>query len=191
MPFIWIPYGTKYTATVAGYVWKYVTCSHCGCQYVYALKRQATGEGTAMLGINKSGAAGTARQSAYEQLDDALSNEIGIFCCPDCGMYQENMVEKLKREEMHTVTMGAVGIGIIVVLIVLVILSLASGSVGVIIACMVVCLYIWLVQRRFAKAKRLNPNANADRRRGQPCSQNYPVLRRAEYEQWQASKNKL
>ena len=41
-----IPYGTEYTVTVSGHVWKPVRCEHCACEFVYRMTVEAEGSAT-------------------------------------------------------------------------------------------------------------------------------------------------
>jgi hypothetical protein len=73
-----------------------VVCEHCGNPYFYMLRRTASGEGEAVLGINYAGAKNEATQQAQNRLKEALS-DIDPIACPACGNYQADMIVRLKR----------------------------------------------------------------------------------------------
>jgi hypothetical protein len=91
-----IPYGTKYTITIEGFIWKPIKCERCGCEFAYRVKRVASGQGENFLWLNKKRAIDTARSLARENLLDTLDNAFEQYPCHDCGIYQRDMAKIIK-----------------------------------------------------------------------------------------------
>jgi hypothetical protein len=184
-----IPVGNRYTATVSGSTLKYVTCSCCGCQFVYQLKREASGEATSFLWLDNSGATNRARKSASKSLNNRLQNEVNARSCPDCGMYQENMVGKLKRNAWNEVFSNTIlgAIFLIVAFFVSLFLSLPNSLMFTLLIAISV-FRVWSVSKATVHAFNLNPNAHADKRKGRTYSDKYPVLRLSELEALRAKR---
>jgi len=183
-----VPVGNKYTATMTGSAWKPVTCSYCGCQYVYQIKRQATGKATSWLWLNNNGATNKARESATGILNDKLRNEIDAISCPDCGMYQENMVNKFKNDAWSDVVRVAISFGVIGVVLVIIGSCLFTTLPSWLQSTLLVALvgfWVWAVLRMAIRAYNLKPNANAHKRKGRTFSEKYPALRLSELESLQ------
>jgi len=181
-----IPVGNKYTATVTGSAMKHVICSHCGCEFVCQLKRQAAGEATSWLWLNNNGASYNARASATDALNNKLQNEIDAVPCPNCGMYQENMVRKLKNDAWNEVVRVAFSFGVIGVILVLIGLCLFSTLPSWLQSTLLVAIvgfWVWAVLRMTIRAYNLKPNVNAHKRKGRAFSEKYPVLRISEAKQ--------
>ncbi len=86
-----------YTVESSGSIVKFVTCVHCGVEYVYSMKRRAKGraEGVALIGD------ATTADNAKEKSQLALSKKLLKSCdavpCPKCAMYQPEMLAKLRH----------------------------------------------------------------------------------------------
>jgi len=183
-----VPVGNKYKATMTGAALKPINCSYCGCQFVYQIKRQATGESTSWLWLNNSGASYKARESATDKLNDKLRNEIDAVSCPDCGMYQESMVSKLKSDAWKEVVRVAISFGVIGVVLVIIgaclHITLPSWLQSTLLVA-VVGFWVWAVLRMATRAYNLKPNANAHKRKGRTFSEKYQALRLSELESLQ------
>lgn len=180
-----IPVGNKYTSTLSGSALKHVTCSYCGCQFVYQMKREASGEASSFLWLNNNGASYKATKIANENLSSKLQEEIDARSCPDCGMYQENMVQKLKRNAWNDVFSVAFSFGIIGVILAVIVFFVtisASKELQSILLIAIAGFWIWSVSKKAIYASNLDPNANADKRKGRHYSEKYPVLRLSELE---------
>ena len=95
-----IPYAMSYSATRQGIVLREVTCEFCTAEFVYALSREATGEGTSLLFLNNQGAEQEATRAAEAELAKKLENDIDPVPCPKCGLYQSAMVD-IVRSSQH------------------------------------------------------------------------------------------
>lgn len=177
-----ISVGTKYTATMTGSAMKHVICSHCGCKFVYQIKRQATGEATSWLWLNNMGASYNAQASATDTLNNKLQNEIDAVSCPDCGMYQKDMVRKLKNDAWNEVVRVAFSFGVIGIVLFIIGYCLFTAIpipnwLHSMLLVGIVGFWIWAVLRMAIRAYNLKPNANAHKRKGSTPSEKYPVFR--------------
>lgn len=178
-----IPYGRKYKTKMVGYRWKFVECSFCGCKYLYKMKREAEGEGGSVLWLDNAGAKGRAINQANEVLNSKLSKEIDAVSCPDCGMYQKDMVSQLKREKWSLVGCGSIVFGVIGGIIVLIgNNNLATASVWLKYSLLIILigLWLWVVIKMAIDASKYKPNDDAQKRIGQASSD--LVLRLSEWE---------
>lgn len=180
-----IPVGNKYTSTLSGSALKHVTCSYCGCQFVYQMTREASGEASSFLWLNNNGASYKATKIANENLNSKLQGEIDAISCPDCGMYQEEMVKKLKGEAWRNTFSVAFSFGVIgaiLAVIIFAITSSASSGIQSLLLIAVAGFWVWSVSKMAIRAYNLEPNANAHKRKGRHYSEKYPVLRISELE---------
>lgn len=88
--------GKRYRATVSGEVTKFITCEKCGCEYVYALRRQATGSSKSPLFSDGDKAARRAASDAETELRRQLNYEDDPVPCLDCGWLQKTMVKGMR-----------------------------------------------------------------------------------------------
>jgi len=181
-----IPVGNRYTASVTGSLWKPVVCAHCGCEYVYRMHRQATGQATSVLWLDNRGAAEQARSNAVAELHSQLGTGIDAVPCPDCGMYQDDMIQQLKGAARRSAGRVAWSLGFVAASIGLIASVTMSGWPKTIVLLSVFCVWLYFVLRMVAHAAHLSPNERAAKRRGRTYSEDYPVLRRREFEALQA-----
>ncbi len=166
-----IPYGTKYTVTVSGSIWKPVTCENCGCEYAYQIKHQTNGSATNVLWLNKDGAIRNAENNANHNLKSYLKNTVRNYHCPNCGFYQTDMIHRMK----NSVWQRALVFGFIAFIIVaLIAVSNASVIFYSIIAGIIVGIAFLSPLTNF------NPNTNANSRINQEFSGSYPVKKIAQ-----------
>ncbi len=86
---------------MSGKVWKPVTCQNCGCKFAYQLKRQAEGQTTDILWLNgKDKSQDIARKRSEANLERNLQQSFDVIDCPDCGHYQDNMMEQIRRDRL-------------------------------------------------------------------------------------------
>lgn len=183
-----IPVGNKYITSVDGFTLKPVTCSYCGCHFVYFMKRQATGEDTSWLWLNNTGAASNANDHATNDLNYKLQHDFNVISCPDCGMYQNYMVKGLKKHAWKTALRNVFWFSVIGFIFIL------SGSllfkefvpwIKIVLLIMAMGLWGWAVIKSIIPAYKLKPNEDAYKRKGRTFSENYPVYRLAELEELQ------
>lgn len=93
-----IPIGVRRVAAVQGEVWKCVSCSNCHQGYAYLLELEATGEDHDLLFLDGEASAERARVQAEQNLSEKSRNVVLPIPCPNCGFYQEDMLQKLKSE---------------------------------------------------------------------------------------------
>ncbi|MHB8856292.1 MAG: hypothetical protein ACYC6K_06710 [Bellilinea sp.] len=181
-----IPYGRKYKVKMEGYRWKFVECSFCECKYLYRMKRKVEGEGASLLWLDNTGAKKRAGDRANDELDYKLRNEIDSVSCPECGMYQKDMIKKIKIDEWESVGCWSFFLGVIGVVIVLIgnsNLDTAPVWLRYFLMIALIVLWLWLEIKMAINAIRLKPNSNAQERIGQVYSEKYPVLRLSEWEE--------
>ncbi|MFO0846887.1 MAG: hypothetical protein U0797_31735, partial [Gemmataceae bacterium] len=107
--------GTTYTQTIEFSVWKEHTCSCCGTVYRYLFKRSMKGEG---------GTPEVAGRNAERAVEKALEKEVDQRPCPECGLYQPDMVAA-KRSTAHWWTFWA-GVPVYALLLILVLTDLLT-----------------------------------------------------------------
>ena len=87
-----------------------VVCEKCGCVFVYQLTRDAVGEAMApLVGVtlaSQQSMVKDASERAKKELDKMLAAECEPVPCPDCGWYQEHMVEEMNRRLIHWTPWG-------------------------------------------------------------------------------------
>lgn len=178
--------GNKYTTTLAGTATKHVTCFYCGCQFVYQMKREASGESTSWLWLNNNGASYRSTEIANNNLNSKLQREIDAISCPDCGKYQDEMVSKLKRKAWSEVLRVAISFGVIGGTLILIGSCLSTSlpvSLQSTLLVAIIGFWVWSVAKMAIRAYNLNPNASAYKRKGRKYSEKYPVLRLSELEE--------
>lgn len=87
------------TVTATGRKLKPVRCENCGHQYVYMLKRQASGGASALEG-RELGAEDKARTMAQSILDRKMKGAVDLVPCPKCGWVQERMIPVARRQHL-------------------------------------------------------------------------------------------
>lgn len=75
--------GTTYTQTIEVSVWKEHKCACCRTTYRYLFKRTMKGEG---------GSPELAARNAERAVEKTLEHEVDQRPCPECGLYQPDMV---------------------------------------------------------------------------------------------------
>jgi hypothetical protein len=75
-----------------------VSCTHCQQRYGYVLELEATGEDHDLAFLDGKGAAERARALAERNLLQKSRNVVLPVPCPNCGSYQDDMVQRLKEE---------------------------------------------------------------------------------------------
>lgn len=89
--------GTTYTQTIEFSVWKEHTCSCCATVYRYLFKRTMKGQG---------GTPDAAARNAERAIEKALEKEVDQRPCPECGLFQPDMVAT-RRSTAHWWTLAA------------------------------------------------------------------------------------
>jgi hypothetical protein len=112
-----IPYALDYTAKLSGSVPKLVRCEQCSLEYVYLMKRSASGEGTSMLFLDNEGAQARAQSAAERALTTKLDHELDPIPCLACGWYQADMVAEIRKGRLWWMVLVAVGLGILGVIL--------------------------------------------------------------------------
>jgi hypothetical protein len=150
------------------------------------MKREASGEAASWLWLNNNGASYKSTVIANDKLNAKLQGEIDSISCPDCGKYQEEMVRKLKRDAWIDVLRVAISFGLIGGILILIGSCLSSSFPAWLQSILLIALFsfwVWAVAKMAIRASKLNPNANAHRRKGRTYSEKYPVLRVSELEE--------
>ena len=94
-----IYFGKRYTATISGSVWKRVLCQQCTREFVYLLTRNGTGSGSSPYYLDNEGAQQRAQRAAVTNLQKKLKVGMDAVPCPDCGVYQDSMVARMRRQQ--------------------------------------------------------------------------------------------
>jgi hypothetical protein len=92
------PYPRTYTTNLSGATLKLVRCEKCHVEYVYRMERIGSGSGTSLLFLENKGAQDRATQQAANELRGLLWRECDAVPCPDCGWYQEAMIQAMRRD---------------------------------------------------------------------------------------------
>jgi hypothetical protein len=86
------------TATVIGSKTKNVECVNCQYRYEYLALRAGVGTGYSPYLLFRRRAERDARERAYDSLRDQLYEAVDLAHCPNCGIYQPDMVRKLQGQ---------------------------------------------------------------------------------------------
>lgn len=154
-----VPIGTVYTARVTGCAWVPVVCSHCGSAFEYKVSRSASGNGISILGLNTWGAKSTARRRAAHSLQVKLQFACGVAPCPECGEFQEDMVELVKAEAQTDAWRGTLQVGGILGLLCLCAVGAVPPPYQFIVIVCFLAPWIWITLRLFKRADRINPGS--------------------------------
>src|SRR5262245_17209672 len=142
--------GTTYTQTIEFSVWKEHSCACCGTVYRYMFKRSMKGEG---------GTPEIAAQNAENAVQAALENEVDMRACPECGLFQPDMIGS-RRGKHHWWAFWA-GVPIYGLLFILVLTDILSFSTASLVGG--VCALPLLLAHFLIDA--INPNGNRDANR--------------------------
>ena len=148
---------SDHTVSLTASTMKTVSCEGCRTKYSYPLERSAIGMGTSVYGINEAGAQGRAADTANRRLNESLINGFECVPCPNCGLYQSEMAEFMKRAYLKW---------LVLVAIVLFISGLAALYFGwrgnsnfLILGCISITVGVGLVFLRKWAVDRYDPNA--------------------------------
>ena len=86
-----------YSARIAGTVGRSVVCEKCGCKFGYYVFRQASGSGHSPYMLDNQGASNRASGEAKGRLQRMLSTHTEPVPCPDCGWFQEAMINETRQ----------------------------------------------------------------------------------------------
>jgi hypothetical protein len=187
--------GNRYEAAFRGYRWKSIRCRHCQLEWAYKMVCTADGEGRSPYFLDNDGAKQRAQQDALKNLDWVLDNGTWDVPCPQCGFYQPEMIDRLrkKRYEGHykwgASLLAVGGTGALVVGLWLlsqvqstepiepiVVIAAALGMAALVIPAVAV------LGLRRRGLRRHDPNADADSRAGRPALPESDLLTRKQYE---------
>lgn len=152
-----IPVGMKYTSKVRASTLKPVHCEGCGAHFAYRMTREAEGTGSSMLFLDNDGAKQRASDEASAAVRQKLRDEADNIPCPRCGVYQPEMVVRLKSE--HHGYLRVIGIIAIIV-------GALAAFCGALSLLGVSAVGVGLLVLRGWLARRHDPNANAAARIG-------------------------
>jgi hypothetical protein len=99
-----------YTVIKAATIVKAVFCEQCRTKYCYALSRSELGMGTSIYGLDNDGAQGRAADTATQRLQESLFKGFELVPCPNCGAYQTEMVEFMRRAHLKWLVLVAIGL---------------------------------------------------------------------------------
>ena len=84
-------------ADLSAETWKELTCANCGQVFVYHLGRVASARATRLIGTDAEPAMNAAARRAADRAEAILASATDPVPCPQCGMYQDDMVRALRR----------------------------------------------------------------------------------------------
>ncbi|MGA8958582.1 MAG: hypothetical protein WB475_00075 [Pseudolabrys sp.] len=90
-------FGRSYTATRSGSTTREEKCVGCSRVFEYTITRTVEGASASFYFLNNAKAAASAEREAHFALNRAL-NEGEPVHCPDCGIYQPDMVRVLREQ---------------------------------------------------------------------------------------------
>ncbi|HUO09160.1 MAG TPA: hypothetical protein VM008_12710 [Phycisphaerae bacterium] len=91
-----------------------VTCEHCGCGYIYQLRRTATGTAQSYMFMGRGGKKQAAEIAARGKLEKILAEAIDVVPCPECGNLQTNMLRCVRRTALRMIAISS-GFGAVIV----------------------------------------------------------------------------
>lgn len=93
---MFVYFGKRFSAVIAGRRIKQVTCDNCQSQFSYELVRTASGVGHSPYNTDNEGAAFRADNEARQNLDRRLSQEVELVPCPSCNWVNEGAVRQFQ-----------------------------------------------------------------------------------------------
>jgi hypothetical protein len=93
-------YGIDYTTTVNGSVIKFVHCEECEHEYVYEMARRISRSAFSVLGVHNQEAADRSHRHAETALEKSLRESCDPVPCPQCGHYQQAMVDRIRKTRL-------------------------------------------------------------------------------------------
>ena len=120
-----IPVGATFEATHAASVEKEVRCEKCQAEYVYWMRRSATGHGMSLLFADNEGARDRAASRAEASVRRKLERGCDVVPCPACGWIQAHMLPKARRAHRAWMRMASL---VLFILGALVFLPIAVGQ---------------------------------------------------------------
>jgi len=108
-----VPVGGRFTANLSESRPKSVTCEKCQTEFVYFMKRSASGSGSSLLFLDNQGAKLRAHDEANAKLYKRLNEEQDPVPCPTCGWVQLAMIPHA-RQQYHAwmMVLGVVALGV-------------------------------------------------------------------------------
>jgi hypothetical protein len=97
IPIIW----KEYRVAKSGELHKFVECEHCKKIFVYLMHRVIYGRGASVYFLDNEGAEARARAEAESGIDAVLQEDCDPVPCLHCGIYQQQMVQKIKFERQQ------------------------------------------------------------------------------------------
>lgn len=88
----------SHTATVTGSATRHVRCCECDTPFEYQITRRTRGGGHSPFLLNPRGAAASAKERAYANLNRELRDSVEPVYCPTCGVFQPEMTKQLRRQ---------------------------------------------------------------------------------------------
>src|SRR5687768_14080881 len=93
--------GTEWTVTRSGSVLKFVKCEQCNHDFAYWMRRKLESSSFSVLGLDNRGAVNRATEEAEYCLRRSLRRSCDPVPCPECGHYQPDMVEQIRRNRLE------------------------------------------------------------------------------------------
>lgn len=90
-------FGNRHTARVGGQSTRRVDCVRCGCQFEYPVEIYGVGTAHSPFFAFEREARRKALERAEDDLDRRLDTEVVPLPCPECGDYQPDMIDVLRR----------------------------------------------------------------------------------------------
>ena len=115
-----------YTSAITASVVRKVKCEKCGCAFAYEMIRRGEGVAESAYASNEKSADHHASERARKSLQRRLRRGVDPVACPDCGWYQTEMVQELRRRELRPL----LWVGILVPILALVVIAMALLTAG-------------------------------------------------------------
>jgi hypothetical protein len=93
-------YQVHHYSTVTGFSARGVRCAHCGEEYVYDVRRDASGTAMSRNSLD-GGAQHLASARAHDELSQKLQGAVDLVPCPTCGGYQPDMAAHMRRQRLR------------------------------------------------------------------------------------------
>lgn len=125
-----IYFGESITADAQGQAWRGQTCEHCGQQYFYRVGFTATGSAQNPYYLDPDSQQ-RAEREAEALLEQALRREVVPVPCPNCTLYQRDMLPAVRSAHLPQMRLKArilLGLAPVTALLGCVIASAAGGG---------------------------------------------------------------
>jgi hypothetical protein len=149
-----IPIGIRHNVVAKGRTVRVIQCENCRQPYGIVLDLEASGSDIDLLFLDSAGSKARAAADAQEKLAAQAHNLVVAVPCPQCGLYQADMVMQMKNDAFVNPLQI---IGATIALVSLIPLAFPMSGIWII-TMLGEFLALWLLIRGYLLSFRYDPN---------------------------------